>query len=121
MDDRPVRVRAFINEIEGHLLVEAARADGRTAARHFTRRLPWLTDTQRAEVERLYTEEHLSLTRHGWQHIARRGRQLRAEYEETYRVLRRRLLLRSLLGFASALAVLVLLLVPMGPVYLSFQ
>ncbi|MFK4066699.1 hypothetical protein [Streptomyces sp. NPDC029674] len=104
MDDRPVRVRAFINEVEGHLLVAAARAEGRTAARHFTQRLPWLTDTQRAEVERLYAEEHLSLTRHGWQHIARRACQLRAEYEETYRVLRRRLLLGSLLALALPLA-----------------
>lgn len=116
MDDRPVRVRAFINDVEGHLLVAAARAEGRTAARHFTERLPWLTDTQRAEVERLYAEEHLSLTRHGWQHIARRGRQLRAEYEETYRVLRRRLLLRSLVGFVLALTILVVLAVPAVPV-----
>ncbi|MEU6991152.1 hypothetical protein ABZ953_10910 [Streptomyces sp. NPDC046465] len=102
MDDGTVQVRAFINEVEGHLLVEAARADGRTAAQHFTRRLPWLSDTQRAEVEQLYAEEHLSLTRHSWQHIARRGHQLRTEYEETYRVLRQRLLVRGLLGLALA-------------------
>ncbi|MFD4633945.1 hypothetical protein ACFVYR_33590 [Streptomyces sp. NPDC058284] len=107
MDEHAVDVRDFINGVEGLLLVEAARADGRTAAERFTRRLPWLTDTQRAEVERLYTEDHLSLTRHGWQHIARRGHELRAEYEETYRVLRRRLLARNLLGLALALALVV--------------
>ncbi|MEU7576529.1 hypothetical protein AB0B50_02855 [Streptomyces sp. NPDC041068] len=110
MDDRPVDVRALINEVEGHLLVEAARADGRTAAQHFTARLPWLTDTQREEVERHYTEEHLSLTRHGWQQVARRSHQLRSEYEETYRSLRRRLVVGNVLGAALAVVVLVLLM-----------
>ncbi|MFF3641627.1 hypothetical protein [Streptomyces sp. NPDC002564] len=119
MDDRTLRTArrtgalgtgsavdgAFINDIEGHLLVEAARAEGRTAARHFAHRMPWLTDTQRAEVERLYAEEHLSLTRHSWQHIARRSRELRGEYEETYRALRRRLLSTALCGIALAVVV----------------
>ncbi|MCF3120894.1 MULTISPECIES: hypothetical protein [Streptomyces] len=106
MDDRALDVRALINEVEGHLLVESARAEGRAAARQFTGRLPWLTETQRAEVEDLYTEEHLSRTRHGWQQVARRSTQLRAEYEETYRSLRRRLVAWGVMGAAVVLTLL---------------
>ncbi|MFE0171149.1 hypothetical protein ACFWZ2_02445 [Streptomyces sp. NPDC059002] len=124
MDDRPVNDRArdghavhdcrvdartLVNEIEGHLLVEAARAEGRTAAERFTERLPWLTDAQRAETERWYAEEHVELTRLGWQHIARRTGQLRTEYEETYRLLRRRLLVRCQVVVGCLLAVVLAL------------
>ncbi|WP_224058094.1 hypothetical protein [Streptomyces kanamyceticus] len=107
--DHLVDARVLVNEVEGHLLVEAARADGRTAAERFTGRLPWLTDAQRAEVERCYAEEHLELTRHGWRHIARRTGQVRAEYEETYQLLRRRLLVRCQVAFGCLLAVVLML------------
>ncbi|MCX5240183.1 hypothetical protein OG824_33750 [Streptomyces prunicolor] len=100
MDELPLDRRTFLNEIEGHLLIAAARTEGRTAAARFTARLDWLTDGQRAEVERHFEAEYLTLTRASWERTAERGRQLRDEYEETYRRLRQRLLAACLLGCA---------------------
>ncbi|ARX85089.1 hypothetical protein SMD44_04547 [Streptomyces alboflavus] len=105
MDERPVRAHVrpaadadtLIGEIEGHLLAEAARAESRAAAQRFAQRLDWLSPAERAEVERLYAEDHLSVTRQAWRHIAGRCLDLRAEYEERYRVLRRRVLAGGLL------------------------
>lgn len=98
MDDRPVRAHGLINAIEGHLLVEATRAEGRAEAVRFTRSLPWLTDTQREEVEASYQRNYLTMSRRSWERTARRGSELRAEYEERYRALRRRLYVGLLLG-----------------------
>jgi hypothetical protein len=104
MDDRPLQTRALIHELEGHLLIEATRAEGRAEAVRFTRSLTWLTDSQRQEAEARYQENHLALTRRSWERTAQRGTELRAEYEERYRVLRRRLCAGVLLGTALALA-----------------
>ncbi|WTL78598.1 hypothetical protein OG328_46805 [Streptomyces sp. NBC_01518] len=97
MDEHPVDTGTFLNDIEGHLLIAAAHAEGRTAAARFTARLGWLTDAQRDEVERQFEAEYLTLTRQSWQRTAERGRQLRDEYEETYRRLRQRALACCLL------------------------
>ncbi|WP_432187485.1 hypothetical protein [Streptomyces sp. Tue6028] len=88
--DPPLDASPLIRELEGHLLVEAARAEGRAEAERFARSLPWLSDTQRREVQERYATEHLVLARRSWQHVARRGGELRAEYEDRYRRLRRR-------------------------------
>ncbi len=100
MDEHPVDTGSFLNDIEGHLLVAAAHAEGRTAATRFTARLDWLTEGQRAEVEREFEAEYLALTRLSWQRTAERGRQLRDEYEETYRRLRQRVFAYCLLPCA---------------------
>ncbi|MFF6987614.1 hypothetical protein [Streptomyces sp. NPDC010273] len=100
MDEHPVDPGAFLNDIEGHLLIAAAHAEGRTAAARFTARLDWLTEGQRAEVEREFEAEYLALTRRSWQRTAERGRQLRDEYEEAYRRLRQRAFAYCLLGCA---------------------
>ncbi|MGR3867884.1 hypothetical protein ACUXZZ_04755 [Streptomyces graminifolii] len=100
MDEHPVDTGAFLNDIEGHLLITAAHAEGRTAAARFTARLDWLTEGQRAEVEREFEAEYLALTRVSWQRTAERGRQLRDEYEETYRQLRQRAFAYCLLACA---------------------
>lgn len=100
MDEHPVDTGTFLNDIEGHLLIAAAHAEGRTAAARFTARLDWLTDGQRDEVERQFEAEYLTLTRLSWQRTAERGRQLRDEYEETYRRLRQRALAYCLLACA---------------------
>ncbi|QCX78020.1 hypothetical protein C9F11_21950 [Streptomyces sp. YIM 121038] len=105
MDDRPAEAALLIHEIEGHLLVESARTESRAAAARFTARLDWLTQAQREEVERVYTEDHLALTRHIWRRTAHRSRELRTEYETRYRSLRRRLLAGALLGMTFALLV----------------
>ncbi|NNN30128.1 hypothetical protein HLK59_07080 [Streptomyces sp. S3(2020)] len=97
----------FLNDIEGHLLLAATREEGRTAAERFTAPLDWLTDAQRAEVERRFEAEYLALARSSWQRTAVRAGRLRDEYESAYRGLRRRLLAGWLLGCAMALGVLV--------------
>ncbi|MGW3634635.1 hypothetical protein ACWD7F_31545 [Streptomyces sp. NPDC005122] len=108
MDDRALDPRALISELEGHLLIEATRAEGRAEAARFARSLAWLTDTQRAEVEEAYADDHLALARRSWERTARRGRELRAEYEASYHALRRRLCAAFLLG-AAALALVTLI------------
>jgi len=100
MDELPLDPRTFLNEIEGHLLIAAAHTEGRAAAARFTARLDWLTDGQRANVERHFETEYLTLARASWERTAERGRQLRDEYEETYRRLRQRLFAACLLGCA---------------------
>ncbi|MEU1042111.1 hypothetical protein [Streptomyces sp. NPDC005907] len=107
MDDRPLDARALISELEGHLLIEAARAEGRTEAARFTRPLWWLTDTQRAEVETRYAEHHLARTRRSWEDTARRAAQLRAEYAAVYRSLRRRLFTGAVLVTAGVVVLVV--------------
>ncbi|SEC60928.1 hypothetical protein SAMN05216489_01163 [Streptomyces sp. 3213] len=100
MDELPLDPRTFLNDIEGHLLIAAARTEGRAAAARFTARLDWLTDGQRAEMERHFEAEYLEISRASWERTAERGRQLRIEYEETYRRLRQRLFAACLLGCA---------------------
>lgn len=102
--------RALINDIEGHLLLAAARAEGRAAAARFTAPLHWLTDGQREELENRFEEEYLVLARGSWQRTQARAGALRDEYEEAYRGLRRRLLAGCLLGWAVVLAAGVLVL-----------
>ncbi|MEU6253719.1 hypothetical protein [Streptomyces sp. NPDC047043] len=106
-------VQVLLNEIEGHLLLASIRDQGHTAALRFTASLDWLTEGQRAEVERRFEAEYLALARTSWQRTAERSRQLREEYEETYARLRHRLLAVCLLActllLATGLAVLPLL------------
>jgi hypothetical protein len=97
--------QVLLNEIEGHLLIAAAREEGRTAAARFTARLDWLTQAQREDVERRFKTEYLALARASWQRSAERARELRGEYEEAYRGLRRRLLTGWLLAGAAVVAV----------------
>ncbi|MFB6850717.1 hypothetical protein ACFCXS_38595 [Streptomyces sp. NPDC056373] len=100
MEGLPVDLRAFHNEVEGHLLAAAAREEARTAAARFVAGLDTLPEAERAEVARQFAVEHLALSRTSWQRTARRGEELRAEYESAYRRLRARLLAGVLLGVA---------------------
>ncbi|MET7490665.1 hypothetical protein [Streptomyces sp. NPDC005538] len=104
MDEHPPDQGAFLNEIEGHLLIAAARTESRMAAVRLAARLDWLTDSQRDEVERQFEVEYLALTRLSWQRTAERGRQLRDEYEERYRRLRQRVVACCLLACAVLVA-----------------
>jgi len=99
--------QVLLNEIEGHLLIAAAREEGRTAAARFGAGLDWLTQAQREDVERRFETEYLALSRASWQRSAERARVLRGEYEEAYRGLRRRLLAGWLLACAAVVAVAV--------------
>ncbi|MEU9191408.1 hypothetical protein AB0D14_44440 [Streptomyces sp. NPDC048484] len=100
MDDRPIDPGALINELEGHLLIEATLGEGRCEAGRFTQQFGWLTDSQRGEIEERFVAEYVALARVSWERTARRGAELRSEYEEVYRALRRRLLAGFLFGTA---------------------
>ncbi|MET7682453.1 hypothetical protein [Streptomyces sp. NPDC005423] len=100
MGEHPLDTAEFLNDVEGHLLLAAARQEGRAVAARFAARLDWLTEGEREEVARQFATEYLALTRLSWQRTAERGRQLRDEYELTYRLLRQRLLVCCLLGCA---------------------
>ena len=52
-----IRLDEAVNEIEGFLLWEAEKDRARTRADAFCARLPWLTDTQRSEVELHYCQD----------------------------------------------------------------
>lgn len=99
----PPGIAAGINQIEGYLLLQTERDAARERARRLSARLDWLTSAQRAEVERLYLQDQLAVTEQTLRKVVRRCDELRAEYQEVYRTLRRRLLLVCLLG-AAALA-----------------
>ncbi|GGV14881.1 hypothetical protein GCM10010260_62660 [Streptomyces filipinensis] len=91
---------ALVREVEGHLLLAAAREEGRTAAARAACRLGWLTDTQREDLERQFEAEYLALARTSWHRTAERAVELRRTYELRYRVLRRRLVAWCVLGCA---------------------
>ncbi|MEU9957747.1 hypothetical protein [Streptomyces sp. NPDC050982] len=113
MDERPVDAGALIHELEGHLLIEATRGEGRAQAGLFSQQFGWLTDSQRAEVEERFAEEYVALAQVSWRRTVQRGAELRGEYEEAYRVLRRRLVAGWVfgMGLLSATGVAVLSLV----------
>ncbi|GAA2279041.1 hypothetical protein GCM10010234_14580 [Streptomyces hawaiiensis] len=104
MEGLPADLRAFHNEVEGHLLAAAAREEARMAAARFAAGLDRLPEPERAEVVAQFAAEHLALSRASWQRTARRGEELRAEYESVYRRLRARLLAGVLLGVALLVA-----------------
>ncbi|MEV5959755.1 hypothetical protein AB0M11_39490 [Streptomyces sp. NPDC051987] len=104
--------RALVAQVEGHLLLAAARAEGRAAGVRVADRLGWLTDAQRHHLERQLEIEYLGLARTSWRRTAERGEELRAEYEARYRTLRQRLLAGSVLlcALLTATALLTLTL-----------
>ncbi|MEU0052286.1 hypothetical protein [Streptomyces sp. NPDC006309] len=102
--------RALVRQIEGHLLLAAAREEGRTAAVRLGSRLGWLTDTQRDDVERQFEAEYLALARLSWHRTAERAEELRRAYEARYRALRARLLACCVLGCAVLAATVLLTL-----------
>ncbi|MFD9812475.1 hypothetical protein [Streptomyces sp. NPDC059080] len=87
-----MRIDEAINEIEGFLLWEAEKRRARGRAEAFCAGLPWLTESQRAEVERRYCHDQAELSRDCLERIAARATALRAEYAGVHRALRRRLL-----------------------------
>ncbi|MER5525469.1 hypothetical protein ABT075_12805 [Streptomyces sp. NPDC002677] len=92
--------QALVTQIEGHLLLAAAREEGRRAAARVADRMGWLTDTQREDLERQFGTEYLALSRTSWRRTAERGEELRREYEQRYRILRQRLMAGFLLACA---------------------
>ncbi|MGW1376345.1 hypothetical protein ACWD6P_19020 [Streptomyces sp. NPDC002446] len=93
-----------INEIEGYLLWEAEKDRTRTRADAFCAGLPWLTDSQRQEVELRYCQDQREASRAYLERIAVRSATLRTEYESVYRALRRRLITAFLSGTLAVVA-----------------
>ncbi|MEV0182208.1 hypothetical protein AB0I54_23360 [Streptomyces sp. NPDC050625] len=102
--------RTLVQEIEGHLLLAAARQEGRAAAARTASRLGWLTDTQREDLERHFEAEYLALARASWQRTAERAAELRHMYEARYLALRQRLVAWCVLGGALLAATSLLVL-----------
>ena len=95
---RPGDITMGISQLEGYLLLQAERDRACDRARRFAGRLDWLTVAQREEVERLYAQDQWDLTEQNLRQVARRGEELRAEYQLIYRRLRLRLLVAVALG-----------------------
>ncbi|GGN61233.1 hypothetical protein ACFXN2_20825 [Streptomyces kronopolitis] len=93
-----------INEIEGFLLWEAEKDRARLRAEAFCAGLPWLTDTQRREVEQHYCRDQRDAAWAYLERIAHRSTTLRTEYEGVYRALRRRLITAVLSGTLAVAA-----------------
>ncbi|GAA3094661.1 hypothetical protein [Streptomyces echinatus] len=92
--------RDLVRQVEGHLMLAAAREEGRGAALRLSSRLGWLTESQRDDLERHFEAEYLALARLSWGRTAERAQELRQAYETRYRALRRRLLACCVLGCA---------------------
>ncbi|MGV9455480.1 hypothetical protein [Streptomyces sp. NPDC003635] len=98
--------RELVGRVEGYLLAAATHEEGRTAAERCCAPLAtWLTEAQRADLEGRIAAEYTSLARQSWRRTAERAEELRAEYEERYGALRRRLLAGWLLACAGVVAV----------------
>ncbi|GGO99830.1 hypothetical protein [Wenjunlia tyrosinilytica] len=104
----PRAIAAGVNEIEGYLLWQAQVARARAGARDFSARLPWLTTAQRMEVERVHYEDQLVNAQAAVKAVAERCREVRKEYEEVYRNLRRRLATAFALGTCVVLTLALL-------------
>jgi hypothetical protein len=96
--------RAGIRQIEGYLLLRAEQRAAEDRARSFCDTISWLTTAQREDIERRYIQNQTAVTQDSLQHVARRARELRTEYQRRYDTLRTRLLAGWLLGSVPVLA-----------------
>ncbi|MGW1675257.1 hypothetical protein [Streptomyces sp. NPDC002324] len=94
------RDTALVGEVEGYLKARICHLQAREEAEALCSRLPWATTAQAEEITRLYIEQRLTGTRHT---LAHHIVELRDQYENRYRELRRDLLKRHA---ASACVVL---------------
>ncbi|MEU9116145.1 hypothetical protein AB0D04_31350 [Streptomyces sp. NPDC048483] len=98
---REDEIHEVITEIEGYLLWEAEKERARAQAAAFCAGMPWLTDSQRTEVELRYCQDQCDVTQAYLERVAARSASLRAEYDGAYRSLRRRLITACLSGTAA--------------------
>ncbi|MEU8677677.1 hypothetical protein [Streptomyces sp. NPDC048560] len=89
-------------QLEGYLLWNAEVEDARRRAARFTNQLPWLTRGQREDVERVYTADRVASSGETLGRISDRAAELRVEYSERYRLLRRRCLAAVALAVGAA-------------------
>ncbi|SDM54273.1 hypothetical protein [Streptomyces wuyuanensis] len=90
--------------LEGYLMANAHVSAARTAAEGLADRMPWLTAAERAELVRLSTADRIQASREHFEAVARRARELEAQYAARYRDLRRRVLCRGIACLAACVA-----------------
>lgn len=95
---------AVVGEAEGCLKAWSYQFQARAEAEILCSRLPWMTSSQAEDVRRHYVEQRLTLTR---QTLLHHVDDLRGQYENRYRNLRRDLLKRHAVGACAVLAVCV--------------
>ncbi|MEK8172873.1 hypothetical protein NKH77_39330 [Streptomyces sp. M19] len=101
---------AAVNEIEGYLLWQSEIDQARIRAREFTAGLPWLSETERKEIERRYERERLNTAVEYLRRVRDRRDELRDEYQDRYQVLRRRYVTALLVSCCVAMSLLTLAL-----------
>ncbi|MEV6790404.1 hypothetical protein AB0M87_00060 [Streptomyces sp. NPDC051320] len=89
-------------QIEGYLLWNAEVDEARRQAVCFAEQLPWLTAAQREDVERVYTDDRVAVSRAVLVRIADRAVSLRAEYTARYRQLKRRCVAVTVMAVGAA-------------------
>ncbi|MBT2365673.1 hypothetical protein J7E88_10160 [Streptomyces sp. ISL-10] len=95
-------VAAGIARLEGYLLAQSRLTQAQEHADEFADLMPWLTTSQREEVVRLYTQDHIAVSRRALEFVSARAAELRVEYTARYETLRRRLLCRSVAALVTA-------------------
>ncbi|WP_329381234.1 hypothetical protein [Streptomyces sp. NBC_01716] len=96
---------AGIQQLEGYLLAQSRVREARAHAVVFADRMPWLTTAQHEEVVRLYTQDHIAMSRRALELVVARAGELREEYTARYELLRRRLVCASLTAVIGAACV----------------
>ncbi|HSX98377.1 MAG TPA: hypothetical protein VLG91_13450 [Streptomyces sp.] len=93
--------KALVDEVEGYLKARTWHLQACREAETLCSRLPWMTTAQAEDVTRHYVEQRLTLTR---QTLLHHIDDLREQYENRYRHLRRDLLKRHAISACAVLA-----------------
>lgn len=98
-------VRLGLARLDGYLHWQGQLAAARTFAHTTADQLPWLDGAARDDLVRVLTTAHTEMGRRTIRHIAARAAELRDEYEQRYRTLKRRLLAGVVAAAAAVTAV----------------
>ncbi|AIR96191.1 hypothetical protein [Streptomyces glaucescens] len=96
--------RSSVHTVEGYLLACAHRDQAQREAGTLCARMPWLTTAQAQDVTRHYVEQRLEVSRNTLREIIERTAQIRQEYEDRYRTLRRDLFRRHAAAACAVIA-----------------
>ncbi|MGW1076742.1 hypothetical protein [Streptomyces sp. NPDC002537] len=108
--DRPVQsVDHGLRRLDGYLYQQAELATARQEATAFCDHPPWLTATERQELENHYTQARTKTAEATTRHIANRCTELRQQYETRYRQLRLRTVTTAIVAASGVCAMLILL------------
>lgn len=93
--------RRGLEQMADYLLWNAEVEEARRRAEAFVSQLPWLTTSQRDDVERVYIADRVTASRAMLQRNCDRAAELRGEYGDRYEALKRRCV-AAVLGCAAA-------------------